>query len=212
MPLIRSDLLKVRKLVFQPVSLKNFLLTLTEDADKVNKFFELNRSSKKHSLDDSQVSFGYFEHFPKQSIVRPFDLMARCLFKGSAITVNNLYPDIDLMIPLVLQGGDISFLGIQVKFVKEKYVKRHVEGSLEKMKFSKLFKGCQNDRPFALMILALGKYSDFSEGSEVEVFHLEDQDPLEAPPVFSLKGIPKSFLKGSSRFLIWPQRNAFSRN
>ena len=82
----------------------------------------------------SQVSFGYFEHFPK-FIARPFDLMARCLFKGSAITLNNLYPGIDFMIPLVLQNGNISFLGIQVKFGKEKYVTRHVEGSLKKMKF-----------------------------------------------------------------------------
>ena len=59
------------------------------------------------------------------------------------------------------------------------------------MKFSYIFKGLQSDRPFALIILALGKYSWLREGIEVEVFHSEGQDPLEAPPVFSIKGIPR---------------------
>ena len=197
---IDTKLLKVRKLVFQPVPLKNFLLRLISNSDKVHKFFELNRS-----LDGSQVSFGYFEHYPKQYVIKPFDLMARCLFKGSAIAVNNLYPGIDLMIPLVLPDGDISFLGIQVKFVKEKYVKSQVEGALEKMKFSKLFWGCQNDRPFALMILALGKYSGFYGGSEVELFHFADQNPLEAPPVLSLKGIPRFEVDSYELFDLAPE-------
>ena len=161
-------------------------MRLVGKAGKVNKFFDLNLS-----LDGSQVSFGYFEHFPKQSIDRPFDLMAKCLFRGSAITLNNSFPGIDLMIPLVLRDGDISFLGIKVKYVKEENVKIAVEGALEEMKFSKIFKGCQNDRPIALMVLALGKYPAFRDGIEVEVFHSACQDPLEAPAVLSLKGISR---------------------
>ena len=111
-----STFQKVRKLVFEPVLLKDFLLRLADNkVEIVDKFFDSNPLLK-----GSQVSFGYFEHFPKTSIKRPFDLMARCLFRGSATTLNHQHRGIDLMIPLVLDDGRISFIGIQVKFVGEK--------------------------------------------------------------------------------------------
>ena len=54
---IDDRLEKVRKLVFQPVTLENFLLDLSGSVDQVKAFFESNKS-----LVDSQISCGYFEH------------------------------------------------------------------------------------------------------------------------------------------------------
>ena len=126
---IDSSLKKVRKLVFQPVTLRNLLSRLAgEYGVVVDEFFTELHSS----LGDSLVSFGYFEYFSGRPISRPFDLMARCLFRGSAVALNSLFPGIDLMIPLVLKDGRISFLGIQVKFVKEDNVKRTVKDALKK--------------------------------------------------------------------------------
>ena len=73
---------KVRKVVFEPIELKAFLLALAGDNKEVVKnFFKINAL-----LADSKISFSYFEHFPKNPILKPFDLMARCLFKASAIS------------------------------------------------------------------------------------------------------------------------------
>ena len=161
-------------------------------------------------LDDSLVSFGYFEYFSGRPISGPFDLMARCLFRGSAVALNSLYPGIDLMIPLVLKDGRISFLGVQVKFVKEDNVKRTVKDALEKMNFSYIFEGLQSDRPFALIILALGKYekhkvyisngrvsphsenrASIDSGSEVSQ-HPEKQASIDKPAVLVFEGVRES--------------------
>ena len=135
--LIDGRLEKVRKLVFEPVTLENFLLNLSGKMEEshINEFFTSNKL-----LRGSQISFGYFEHFPRKDIYLPFDLMARSLFKGSAVTLNSQFPGIDLMIPLVLADGNISFLGIQVKFVNEDDVNQHVKKALVKMTFSNMFK------------------------------------------------------------------------
>ena len=101
-------------MVFQPVFLKDFLLHLAgaRYESVVNEYFKYN-----DLLEGSQISFGYFEHFPKSPIANPFDLMARLLFRGSATTLNSYYPGVDLLIPLVLGDKRISFVAIQVKFV-----------------------------------------------------------------------------------------------
>ena len=177
---------KVRKLAFQPVFLKEFLSILSGDKVSVDGFFRCNPS-----LEGSKISFGYFEHFPDDIINKPFDLMARCLFRGSAVTLNKRFPGIDLMIPLVLKKGDISFIGIQVKYVKERYAARNVRNALGKMKFSNIFEGHEggSDRPFALVILALGKYKEskayFTESSEGR-----SPQSFNEPAAFVIEGIP----------------------
>ena len=194
--IIDDRLSKVRKLVFEPVFLENFLLNLCGKVKEscVNNFFASNKS-----LTGSRISFGYFEHFPRRDIYFPFDLMAKSLFKGSAVALNNQFPGIDLMIPLVLRNGDISFLGIQVKFVKEEYANKTVKEALDRMTFSNMFsslqRDCQkpqNDRPFGLVILALGNYSSY----DVSVARGENipasVSQTEAPPVLIIKGIPHS--------------------
>ena len=94
-----TEYLKVRKMVFQPVLFKDFLLKLAGDGynSVIEKYFDVYPY-----LEGSQVSFGYFELFPEKKLSNPFDLMARLLFRGSATTLNKLFPGIDLMIPLVL--------------------------------------------------------------------------------------------------------------
>ena len=194
--IIDFELKKVRKLVFEPVYLENFLLSLCGEMyeSSVNDFFACNKS-----LIKSQISFGYFEHFPRKDVYLPFDLMARSLFKGSAVTLNNLFRGIDLMIPLVLDDGRISFLGIQVKFGKEKYVDQTVNRALKKLTFSNMFKslqddpqGPQTDRPFGLVILALGNYSSLKVYVANEENTSSSQSPKNDPPVLVIKGIPRS--------------------
>ena len=125
----------MRKLVFKPILLEDFLLSLAgPERGAVDEFFTSNPLLK-----DSLISFSYFEHFPKNPIRRPFDLMARCLFKGSAISLETRYPGIDLMIPLILKEGQVSFLGIQVKFTKKKYAKGEVRKTSKNMTFFKMF-------------------------------------------------------------------------
>ena len=183
------DYEKVRKMAFNPVSLEKFLRLLAVKNDSaVDDFFEFNPL-----LRESLVSFGYFEHFPKPSIIRPFDLMARCLFRGSATTLNSLHPGIDLMIPLVLKDGKISFLGIQVKFVRTKsHVSGVVNRALNQMSFSKMFSGEKYDRPFGSIILVIGDY-DFgvyvTKKKGKKILTPDDFSPSVTPASLVIKGL-----------------------
>ena len=101
------------------------------------------------------------------------------------------------MIPLVLANGKMSFIGIQVKFDKEDGVKKAIDDVTEKMTFPKMFKG-ENDRPFGLIILALGYYQD----NILEVFlERTKEHTLMAPAILVFKGIPKSFQNISKWFI-----------
>jgi hypothetical protein len=63
--------------------------------------------------------------------------MAHCLFKGSAISLEARYPGIDLMIPLILKEGYISFLGAQVKYTIGNFAKGQVRKISKNMKYLK---------------------------------------------------------------------------
>ena len=104
------------KIIFEPIYLGDFLLELSGDKKVVNNFFLLNPI-----LVQSRLSFTYFQNFNpgNRAIDRPFDLMARCLFRGSATSLHPYYPGLDLMIPLVLNHGRISLIGVQVKMTKK---------------------------------------------------------------------------------------------
>jgi hypothetical protein len=184
---IDPNFIKVRKLVFESISLKKFLLVLTDnDKMTVERFFELNPE-----LVDSKISFSYFEHFPNKPIKNPYDLMARCVLKGSAVTLNNFFRGIDLMIPLILKDGMLSFLGIQVKFVKLEGVKESIRKATEKMTFSNMFKEGPECRPFGLLILALGDYQLERERKLEVSLSRETGRSKEAPTILVIKGKPK---------------------
>lgn len=92
--------------------------------------------------------------------------MAKLLFKGSVATLNQYYPGIDLVVPLVLKDGQISFVGIKVLYVtKENLVDEEVKKVSQQMIFPKMFSDQQSDRPFCLIIFAIGEY-DFKISSE----------------------------------------------
>jgi hypothetical protein len=185
----------IRKLAFQPIYLKNFLLSLAGN-DKLAVVEEFIKSS---SLKKAMLSFSYFEHFPKNPILEPFDLMARSLAKGSAVTLDSLYFGIDIMIPLVLDNGKLSFLGIKVKFVKENEVNWAIDEALENMVFSKMFEK-ESDRPYGLIIFVLGDYDlkvQPKNSINLDVFGQKNEDNHN---VLTFKGIPHSFQKISNLF------------
>jgi hypothetical protein len=188
---IDPSIKKVRKLVFESIDLKEFLFALAGyNETMIEGFFELNPE-----LEDSRISFSYFEHFPINPINNPYDLMARCLIKGSAVTLNGLYAGIDLMIPLILEDGRLSFLGIQVKFVKQDGVTTAITKAIEKMTFTNIFEGGTEIRPFALIILALGDYNFEGEKKlKVSLKHGEAENSLNAPTVLVFEGTPKLLL------------------
>ena len=198
--------LYVRKLVFQPVPLNTLLLRLSGDRNlvQVKEFFELNPE-----LDESLVSFGYFSQFPRNPIRRPFDLMARFLFNGSAASLNNQHRGIDLLIPLVLKDGRISFLGVQVKFLKEGHENDTIKKAVGKMRFSNMFGSQRSDRPFGLIILSLsrtvGVLNVFNSKPEgLESSDSANCDPYESPTVFVIQGIPASAKDPKSLLVIAP--------
>ena len=193
--IIDRDLTKVRKLIFSSIPLNIFLLSLS---GMINNSVVVDFFEKNPKLIGSYVSFGYFEHFPKKNIRNPFDLMAKCLFRGSALSLNYNFPGIDLMIPLVLNDGRISFLGIQVKYVHEDSVNSTINEALKQVLFSKMFKfeECpefKNDLPFGLLILALGKYDvEYVKVREHIEVPNDRKSPFQSPPVLVITGLPKS--------------------
>jgi hypothetical protein len=177
---------KVRKLVFYPISLQEFLVSLGD----------VSISDIDPLLKNAKLSFGYFEHFPLTHIEKPFDLMARCLLKGSALSLNEFFPSLDLMIPLVLEDGRISFLGVQVINVKEKYIDENIEKAVKKMTFFNIFNQ-KSDRPFNMIIIAHCK-SDST--FYVEPTPLIHRNPLDNPDIFVFK---EKLCMGIRRSLNW---------
>jgi hypothetical protein len=191
---IDEDIQKTRKLIFQPIYLYNFLKHLAKEKESaIEEFFIENPE-----FEESRISFSYFEPFLKNPIAQPYDLMARCIFKGSALTLNSRYPGIDLMIPLILKDGKISFLGIQVKFVSQSGVADAKSKAIEGASFSRIFPQTaegSNDRPFAIIVLVLGNYKyGEEEGGGIVSLYREPRDQLyEKPSILIFEGIPKSF-------------------
>jgi hypothetical protein len=174
---IDSSYDQVRKLVFCPIFLQNFLETLC-----VKSISNIDPLLKK-----SKISFGYFEHFPLNPIEKPFDLMARCLFKGSAVTLDESFPGLNLMIPLVLEDGRVSFLGVHVENVKEKYISENVQGAMKEMTFFNIF-NYQNDRPFIMIIFA---HCNSDLKIYVETSPFTPRNPMNNPDVLVFKGKPQ---------------------
>jgi hypothetical protein len=198
---IDTSISKIRKLVFHPIPLFDFLLCLAGSMRKADivTFFSDNPL-----LRNSLVSFSYFEPFTENPINCPFDLMARCLFKGSAVTLNNNFRGIDLIIPLILNDGimkgKISFLGIHVEFVKMKVVKTFVKKAVNRMTFPFMFNGKKSDRPIGLIILALGNYNN------LEIYlKRRKKSNFNAPTILVFEGVPDSSRQEAYLFDLAPK-------
>jgi hypothetical protein len=185
---IDSSRQMIRRITFQPTELKKFLAALTDYGSEASlkRFFDLNPN-----LVNSRISFSYFEHFPNIFVHNPYDLMARCVLKASAVTLHGSFPGINLMIPLILENGRLSFLGIKVTFVKYEDVSAAISDATEKMTFANMFGECQEHCPFGLIILALGDYK--SEGGKtLEVFLTREGESSPADPaILVFQGIPR---------------------
>jgi hypothetical protein len=95
------------------------------------------------------------------------------------------------MIPLILKDGRLSFLGIQVKFVKQDGVNTVISKATGKMTFFNMFEERTELRPFGLIILALGDYR-FEGKKKLEVsLSRETGISSEAPTILVFKGKPK---------------------
>jgi hypothetical protein len=191
---INCDLDQVRKLVFQPIYIGDFLKKLGEGSVG-GGFLGSNLV-----LINARLSFGYFQHFPNDSIENPFDLMARCLFRGSALTLNRSFSDLNLMIPLVLGDGRISFIGIKAIHESECYLDTVVPRAVGKMNFFNIF-GYHSDRPFVLIILIL---CDSNPQIHIEKPSLNEQNPLDNPNIIIFKGISQYIREHSGLFEIAP--------
>jgi hypothetical protein len=192
--LINFDLDKVRKLTFQPIYFEDFLRKLGEGSIG-GGFLGANPELK-----NARMSFGYFEHFPKNHIEKPFDLMARCLFRGSALTLNRSCSDLNLMIPLVLGDGRISFVGIKAIYEREYYIEEIVQWTVEKMNFCNIF-GYHTDRPFVMLILTL---SDSNPQIHIEKSSTNSQNSLDFPNIIIFKGISQSIRESAGLYEIAP--------
>jgi hypothetical protein len=179
---INRNLELARELVFKRISICDFLKKLGgKSIENFVKFIP--------ALKDSHLSFGYFEHLPFDHIKKPFDLMAKCLFKGSAISLDISFPGLNFLIPLVLGDGRISFLGVKTIYIKEGCINDVVQTAISRMSFSDIF-GYQSDRPFILIIIALCRSN---KHIYIEKLPIKVQNPLDNPPVLIFKGVSSIF-------------------
>ena len=142
-----------------PQELKSFLENLTGDKSLVHKYFDLNPG-----LEDSKVNFSYFQPFISK-IRDPFDAMMKCYVNGSAAILKPNSPGADLLIPLILIDGRISFLAVQVKLDRNLSntlgcFKRIHDGLHYSSMFGAKF-ACQSERTYVSLILSLhNKYDN----------------------------------------------------
>jgi hypothetical protein len=150
----------VRRFMLVPIPLERFFETLVGDSRVVAEFFAANPHLRR-----SRVAFSYFQ--PYISTIRnPYDAMMRCFINGSAAVLKR---GADLMIPLILEDGRMSFLAVQVK------LDRHLSNTAESFRpihdglgYPHMFgsKPPLNDnRTFASLILSL--HNSESETSNV---------------------------------------------
>lgn len=98
----------IRRQINGTVGIETFLLSYTDNPDIVKQFV------KKSHLEGALVSFSYFQKW-EQDITDLELLLKKCLFRSCALHLKDGYPIIDLLVPMVLKDGRLSFIAIQVK-------------------------------------------------------------------------------------------------
>ena len=99
----------VRRQLMGYVKIEEYLTSLTGDSDLTEKYLRANEK-----LRGSCLSFSYF-HSWQDEILDLDGLLGECIVRGCAIQLKTNHRAIDLMIPLVLANGSLSFIAIQVK-------------------------------------------------------------------------------------------------
>jgi hypothetical protein len=62
------------------------------------------------------LSFSHFDSMPLAEIANPYDVMAKAMYRGAACIPRKRFPAIDLLLPMVLRDGRLSFLAMQTKY------------------------------------------------------------------------------------------------
>lgn len=99
----------IRKQISSPVDLKVYLKFLTGSDVVVNDYMEANPDLK-----GSLLGFSYFQKW-EDDISKPQEVLRNALIRGCALDLNKHYQGIDLLLPLVLSDGRLSFVAVQVK-------------------------------------------------------------------------------------------------
>jgi hypothetical protein len=99
------------EMVFEPVGLEDFLDAFVgKDSRKI--YIDAHPA-----LSGAFLSFNHLDNMPLASIKNPYDIMAKCMYRGAAcIPPRGLFPTIDLLLPMVLGDGRLSFFVVQTKY------------------------------------------------------------------------------------------------
>jgi hypothetical protein len=164
----------VRKFIFFSLPLKTFLETLTGDKNVTSEYFTSNPE-----LEGSSLNFSYFQPLISTGYLNPYKAMMQCFINGSAAFLRHNYPGVDFLIPLILKGGRMSFLAVQVKLNRDFNCNQNIFVPIyENMSFSSMF-GVDNlslyDRTHALLILSLHNKDRDKQNPKNEVFVMDQQ-------------------------------------
>ena len=204
-----------RKPIFVPLKLETFLTRLSGNEEVVAKLFSSNPYLK-----GSMITFSYFQYSTFEDL-NPHEAMLQCFINGSAAYLKHSHPGADLLIPLILDNGRLSFLAVQVKLNRRiRSTKSCFLPIYGKMRFSYMFSSdsiAKNDRTFALLILSL---SNNQNNLKNTVFILTKEDleeykqkepatttkkrktrgikpeEMELPPALVICGSSFNFIKG----------------
>ena len=183
----------VRQFMLIPQELKSFLVNLTGDESLVEEYF-----AKNPGLEGSKVNFSYFQPFISR-IEDPFDAMMRCYINGSAAILKPNSPGADLLIPLILCDGRISFLAVQVKLVRRLPKSDSCFNSIHSgLRFSSMFIGryeCQSERTYASLVLSLYNNHNTTKNKSF-IIPGGNTNGEEQPPTLVIRGSSFEFGNG----------------
>ena len=183
----------VRRFMLIPQELKSFLVNLTGDESLVEEYF-----AKNPGLEGSKVNFSYFQPFISR-IEDPFDAMMKCYINGSAAILKPNSPGADLLIPLILCDGRISFVAVQVKLVRRLPKSDSCFNSIHSgLRFSSMFVAryeCQSERTYASLVLSLYNNHNTTKNKSF-IISGGNTNGEEQPPTLVIRGSSFEFGNG----------------
>lgn len=134
----------IRRQLTGYVGIEEFFTSLTGNAELTEKYLQANTK-----LRNSRLSFSYFHTW--QDDVHDLDgLLGECIVRGCALQMKAHYEGIDLMIPLVLSDGRLSFIALQAKlWISHLTPKctRKIDLLHSKMRFENIFQRVELPKP-----------------------------------------------------------------
>ena len=165
-----------RKFIFSPLRLETFFKKLSGNEEVVINFFTSNPLLK-----ESLVTFSYFQRFDT-SLQNPYEVMLECFNNGSAAFIDDVFLDcnVNLLIPLILNDGRISFLAVKIRssHLNGSATEENYLSAYEKMRYSLTFgsNAFQNDRTYAILIFSFGDKDTQEKDNDSFVLTKDDLD------------------------------------